>query len=195
MNGNLSRLVRHVLALSTAALFVAGCASTPSVDVQRNEEITAGAFRSFAWVDPLGTDREGYESFVTVRLKRDVQAALEARGMTYDEANPDARVNFYANVEARQEVRRVPVGPLDARYVPGAYGYYGFRAGLYDPFPVYDTEVREYNEGTLTIDVVEASTNRLAWSGTLHGRVTKKALEDPETTTRIAVERVLSEFP
>ncbi len=102
MDGNLFRLVRRALALSTVALWVAGCASTPSVDVQRNEEITAAAFRTFAWVDPLGTDREGYESFVTGRLKRDVQTALEARGMTYDEANPDARINFYANVESRQ---------------------------------------------------------------------------------------------
>ena len=195
MNGSLSHLVCRALALSVLAALVAGCASTPSVDIQRNEEISASAFSTFAWVDPLGTDREGYESFVTGRLKRDVRAALEAKGMTYDESAPDARVNFYANVESRQEVRRVPVGPLDARYVPGAFGYYGFRAGLYDPFPVYDTEVREYSEGTLTIDIVDAPSNRLAWSGTVHGRLTRKALEDPETSSRNAVELVLAEYP
>lgn len=185
---------RLVVAMLGALFLLAGCATPgPEVTSDRNPEIDASALRTWAWVEPLGTDRAGYETVVTSRLKKAVRAELEARGLRYTEDDPDALVNFYVNLEEAQEVRVV----RDMR--PGLrfdyYGYYGYRAGLYDPWYEETLTTHSYTRGTLTIDIVDAERDQVAWTARAQGRVTREALDDPASAVRETVADMFRQFP
>ena len=55
-------------------------------------------------------------------------------------------------------------------------------------------DVRTITEGSLTIDVVDHGQSALVWSGTAEGRLTKKALNDPQPAIDQAVVRHLREI-
>jgi hypothetical protein len=190
------RLVRGAV-LCVLMPLLAACVTGPTVRIDRAPGADLSGARSYGWVSELGTDRADYESLVTMRLKRAVGNALEARGLRYDEDAPDVRVNFYVNLEERQEVRRLPASsPMPVGGYDVGFGlYHGYRMGLYDPWPDYDIEVQEYQQGTLTIDVVDARTRRLAWEGVAEGRVTRKALDEPDEVLDRAVARMFEKFP
>ena len=176
---------------------LAACVSGPSLRIDRAPGADLSDAESYGWVAELGTDRAEYETIVTTRLKRAIGAALEARGLRYEEEDPDLRINFYVNLVERQEVRRMPragMGP-DIGFAGGFGTYHGYRMGLYDPWPDYDLEVQEYQEGTLTIDVVDAASQRLAWEGVAEGRVTRKVVEAPDDALDSAVGKLFEQFP
>jgi len=54
-------------------------------------------------------------------------------------------------------------------------GYYGYRRGFYDPWAGYgygtQTQVSQYTEGTVNIDMVDARAKRMVWEGVAVGRL------------------------
>lgn len=188
------RLDIRLGSLCAALCLLVGCAALgPEISSDRNPVIDVSQLKTWAWVDPLGTDRAGYEAIVTTRLKNVVQDELEARGMRYSEEAPQARVNFYVNLEEAQEVRVI------SRMRPGLhfdyYGYYGYRVGLYDLWMEDTLTTRSYTRGTLTIDVVDVASSKVAWTAKAQGRVTRAALDDPDTAVRDVVTAMFEQFP
>ncbi|HSG91358.1 MAG TPA: DUF4136 domain-containing protein [Pseudomonadales bacterium] len=183
---------RRVMSAAAALLLLAlaGCASGPSIRSDVNPDSDLASYRTYGWVETLGTDKAGYESLVTGRLKAAVGNELEARGYRYDENQPDMLVNFYVNLEEKQQVVTTPAAGMSY-----GRGYYGFRTGYYSTWPTYETRVSEYTEGTLTVDLVDARLKVLAWNGTLQDRVTKKVMEDPQGALRAAVAALFDAYP
>lgn len=185
---------RSMGSLLAALLMLAGCASIDAdISSDRNPELDASRLQTWAWVDPLGTDRAGYEAIVTTRLKGAVQAELEARGMRYSEDSPQALVNFYVNLEEEQEVQIISGVRPGARY--DRRSYYGYRVGLYDPWIDQQLTTRSYTLGTLTIDVVDAEANQVAWTAKAQGRVTRAAIEDPASAVQDVVTAMFTRYP
>ena len=61
---------------------------------------------------------------------------------------------------------------------------------------VQDTYVREYDEGTLIIDIVDAGSNELVWRGAAQGEVNLAASpQEREQRAQDAVQRILEDFP
>ena len=174
-----------------AALLLAACATPgPQVRTDVNPSVDFSQYRTYAYVDPLGTDRAGYRTLLTQRLKRAVDRSMQERGFTYAPENPDLLVNFYVNVEEKQRVTSAPTTAIGI-----GYGYYGYRYGLYSAWPAYETRTYEYTEGTLTIDLVDAEKLELAWNGVIEGRLTEEALANPEQTVNAAVAAIFERFP
>ena len=75
--------------------------------VLRNSSADPGAslagYRTFNYVNPLGTDREGYESLVSASLKEVTTAELARRGYQLSE-QPDFLVNFSGKLSDRLRV-------------------------------------------------------------------------------------------
>ena len=67
---------------------------------------------------------------------------------------------------------------------------YGGWAG-YPP----EIESRNYRQGTLSIDVVDAARKALVWQGIAEARVTTKMRENPGQTLDTIVTEVLETFP
>ena len=171
-------------------LLVAGCASGPSIRVDKDPAADMSAYKTFGFFDQLATDRANYSTIVTSRLKQATRTQLEAKGLTYSEQDPDLRVNFFLKVSEKQEVRSTPSATVGV-------GYYGYRGGMYGAwggYP-YDVETVNYKAGTLNIDLVDAKKNSLVWQGLAEGRVSDEAYKNPGPAIDAVVAQIFSNFP
>ena len=150
-----SRIVTAAAMLvAVASVSLSGCAPTAQVRSAPGADIAG--YDTFGFVKQFGTDRAGYSSFLSTSLKSAARTALEAKGYTYSDTNPQMLVNFSGKSEQKTEVNpAVGMGP----------GLYGFRRGLYGGWAGYDA-VDQYDEGTVIMDLVDASKNELIWEGT-----------------------------
>ncbi|MDO3384731.1 DUF4136 domain-containing protein [Gilvimarinus sp. SDUM040013] len=177
-------------ALLSALVLATGCATGPDIRSDFDKNADFRSYKTFGFVDPLGTDKHGYSSLVTSHFKSAARNEMEALGYTYNENDPELLVNFFMNTENRTEIRSSP-------RMTASYGYYGYRSGLYMGFPVYesDTETRHYKMGTLNIDVVDASEERLIWEGIAEGKLSKEALDNPRPAIHSAVKQIFQQYP
>jgi hypothetical protein len=183
---------RAVAASVLIAMLCASCATQRTADIRVNMAPGAdlSAYSTFGFPNQTGTDRGGYSTLVTDYFKAAVKDQMELRGYRYVEQNPNLLVNFYANVHERTEVRSIPTA------VP-AFGYYGYRYGLYDAWPLYgqDVESVTYPIGTANIDVVDAQKRQLIWEGIAAGRLSDKDMENPREAISSAVAQMFTRFP
>ncbi len=179
------------LALAVAPLLaLAACASGPDVRALSDPSANFRQYQTFGFSEPLGTDRAGYQSIVSQQLKAATRRELEARGMRYDAAAPQLLVNFSASLDEKMRVTTTPEPMM-------APGYYGYRRGFYQPWPMYSerTDVTQYQQGTLTIDVVDSARKQLVWEGTVTKALTSKDTKDVGAAIDGAVKAAFAKFP
>jgi hypothetical protein len=184
---------RFLLALcATALAALAGCATTRPPDIRVNSAPDANftSYSTFGFPDQTGTDRGGYSTLVTSYFKAAVRDQMEQRGYHYVDENPDLLVNFYAKVHERTEVRPDPS-------FSAAYGYYGYRYGLYSAWPFYDDSVRTvtYPVGTANIDVVDARKKQMIWEGVAQGVVSDEDMDHPKESISRVVTQLFARYP
>jgi hypothetical protein len=177
------RSLPAVIVLCLIALAPA-CATGPEIRVDMDPKVDLRAFKTFAFFDTLSTDRGGYATLVSQRLKQATRPQLEQRGFAYNETDPDLRVNFFVRVVDKQEIRSTP-------------GYYGYRAGYYGAWAgyPYNVETIQYREGTLSIDLVDARRKQLVWQGIAEGQVSDETRKNPGPAIDQVVAQIFSNFP
>lgn len=148
-----------------------------------------GRYQSFDLMPGAGRSPTGgdYSTLVAQRIEAAIVREMEARG--YRRSNePDLLVNFRVTVQNVQRVSTVPTaGPPAYRYRYGAYRGW--------PTYSYETWVREYEEGTLLIDLVDAQRQQLVWEAAGTGRVTRQKLDNMEATINDAVAALFQQYP
>lgn len=161
-----------MLASGSMVTILAACASSPAVKSDYDHQADFSRYRTFGYMSPLGTDKAGYSTLLTERLKDATRGQMEMRGYVYDAANPDLLVNFNGKLQQKTQVTEAPPPPMGP--------YYGYRSGFYGGWPGYgwgDT-VYQYTEGTLNIDLVDARRKQMVWEGVAVGEV-----QNPDTAT------------
>jgi len=179
-------------ALLASMLALGGCASGPVVraDYDRTADFTS--YRTFGFASPLGTDRAGYQSVVSLHLKAATQREMEARGMRLDAAAPQLLVNFNAALTDKLHVSSMPTMGVGM-----GRGYYGYRTGMYAAWPLYfdQTIVTQYKEGTLNIDVIDAARKQLVWESVVTESVTQDMLDNVPAAIDAAVAAAFARYP
>lgn len=187
-------LLKSVLMPAGVAAFMAlsGCASGPEVRADYDRSANFGSYKTFAFASPLGTDRNGYQSVVSQHLKAATKLELEARGMRQVADSPQLLVNFNASLSDKLQVHSTP-----AMGVGMTRGYYGYRGGMYAAWPMYadQTTVTQYKEGTLNIDVVDASRKQLVWEGVVTDSIDQKMMDNVEAAINVAVKAAFAKYP
>ena len=124
--------------------------------------------RSYAWFDErsgVQGDRADVTSLLDRRVRSAVDAELQRKGIArVDKSAAKVLVSYHLGVETKLDVNTVNTG-----YGYGRYGRYG---GISTT-----TTVREYQEGTLLIDVIDPSSKQLVWRGSGQARI--RAVEQP----------------
>ena len=179
----------HMLSIKRLApavvLALAGCSSL-RVQTDYDHNVLFDQFKTFAFAnDPhrvhsdkpvAGEESLVNNSIVRARVRDAISANLAAKGLRLVDKDPDVLVAFY--VSAR------PVTTLTRDYSWGGdYGYgfdmgygcgfgyghendpwdYGYR---FEPIsPELDLDIRNYEEGTLLIDLIAPKDKRLLWRG------------------------------
>lgn len=192
------RTLARILMSSAFALVLAACATGPDVRTDYNPAVDFKQYESFGWVSELGTDRADYSTLTTSYFKDAVRGEMEQLGYSFTEQNPDLLVNFYASMRERTETR-----PTAHPYGTFGYGYYGYRYGLYSPWPRYGFgfgpdygyDTVRYTVGTANVDVIDADERQLIWEGVAEGRLTGEDLERPNQAIANAVNDIFEQFP
>jgi len=181
----------RLLAFSLLGLFlVAGCASGPTIRSNSDDSVDFTKFRTFGFFEPLATDREGYQSLISQQLVTSADRELTARGLQRSDTNPDLLINFSANLDQRLRVTQSPGMPR------GSSSFHRHRSGFYSTWPTYQqTEIRQYTQGTLGIDVVDAARRQLVWEGFAIGRVTQRTTDNIGPVLDSAVVDIFGNFP
>jgi hypothetical protein len=166
------KTVRLSMCLGSALLIAAGCASRPEIRLDRNPAADIHSYRTFGFVDPATTDESLYTTLISGRLRKATREELERRNYIYREENPDMRVSFSLNAVDRSVRRSMSAG------LSGAHLGLG------------DLDTVSYRQGTLSIDVIDARRNELAWQGVAEGRISRKWIEEPDG----ALDRVVGDL-
>jgi hypothetical protein len=167
--------------------FITACASGPNIRSDGDPAANLSSYKTFGYFDRLSTDQSAYTTILTSRLKESTRRELEQRGYQYAQMNPQLLVNFHVNVRDRTDVQSTPT----------AGGYYGYRAGMYHGWAGYPqgVETVHYKEGTLGIDLVDASKQQLLWQGVAEGKIKKASLENPAAAIDQVVGQIFAKFP
>jgi len=174
------------VALVALLLALVACASA-RVSQDYDSATDFAVYRSYDWFPgerPASGNVHLDSPLVDQRVRNAVDRTLAARGYAKLEDEPaDFQVNFYFSVETK-----LTSSGMDYRV--GTYGRHGgVSVGGGD-------RLREVDEATLVIDILDARSGDLVWRGTRSRRL--KIGDTPEETTRIideTVEAILSQFP
>jgi uncharacterized protein DUF4136 len=187
-------LVVTFLTAAFVAAFSAAAVAKPTVKADYDHSTNFAAYKTFGFVSPPGTEVDGYPAEVTQAFRKSAQSEMEKRGYNYADANPDLLVNFSARL-----AKKTGSDTLDKQEV----AYYGYRQGervpVYKTWSTYtyDKGTKDYVEGTLNIELIDARAKQLVWEGVAIGEVKSKTLkaDDPSPQIEKAVARVFDAFP
>ncbi len=189
----MTRFLLPVVALSLLAMPAVAIAG-PKASAAADKSVDLRQYQTFAFADPLGTDRNGYQSVLSQNLKASTQRQLEARGMRLDPANPQLIVNFNARLDDKMKVSTYSAPPMGIGY---GRGYYGYRGGMYSTWSTYQdqTTVTQYKEGTLNIDIVDVERKQLVWEAVVTDTFTQKKRDKLDETIEKYIAAAFKKYP
>ena len=186
---NLPRPLRALLLAGAAALALGACATTsgPTVRIDADPSANLAAYSTYSFFTPFGADRAGYATPLSNSVKQSIRTEMDRRGFRYQETGGDLLVNAAVKSSEKTDISTMSVPDP----------YFGYRYGRYSPWVGYNQEtiVRQYTEGTLTVDLVDRARSQLVWSGAAFGRVTDKVRKDPQGAVGTAVSEIFARYP
>ena len=158
------------------------CTSFP-VETDYDPLVQFSELHRYAWLEREKTgDPRVDNDLLDGRIHRAVDAVLKAKG--YETAAlgaADFAITYHLGTELKIDVQTY-VDPYPYRWQAGPWHAY--------------TTVREYDVGSLVLDIVNASEKRLIWRGTTRAVVELQGTpEEREARARAAVEAILAKFP
>lgn len=187
-------LVRLGTLLFAAAL--AACSSSPEVSSYFDTNNDFTKYQSFGFYSEKMPQSGEYTSIAEKYFIRSVTDELESRGMKRAAPGDDGDLMIAFNVSAKEKIQTYEV-PASGAAVGVGYGYYGYRGYYGYGMPVYATEtrVKQYTEGTLTIDLVDGERKQVVWEGVAIGRMKGSLPKDADVKIRQLVADMFKDYP
>jgi len=160
-------MMRNLKLWSGSLAFVfllASCASTAHIEKDDNTDFTK--YKTFAWVEKEGKDKKNND--LTEQKVRDaVSKELEkTAGWRESKNNPDVLLSYDVLVERSVKQQSEPVysNPF-ARTFYNPYSRRFYRVYYPSRFMGYDNYDVNTREGTVTISMIDADTEKTVWQG------------------------------
>ena len=179
----------HALVTILLGLLIAGCASGPKIYTNAHPQLDVRSYKTFSFANQLGTDQGHQRSIVSSHLMTATRQQLEARGYAHRAQGGELMVDF--NIMTKEKIS----AHTSSSPSFGMGGYYGYRGGFYGTWDTYNTDITQYTEGTLRLDLVDASNDTLVWEGVAVGRLRDEVREDLEARANAIVGEMFAEFP
>ncbi|HUR65263.1 MAG TPA: DUF4136 domain-containing protein [Chitinophagaceae bacterium] len=180
---------------SVIVFLMAGCAST--VHVEKDDTVDFRDYKTFAWLDKDGEgqgDRNRHNDLTEQKIRSAVTQELQKSAGWREVSNrPDVLLSYDVLVE--KTVRETSNPVYTQPYSRLVYNPYTRRyTTIYYPsqFVGYDRDERQAREGTVTITVIDAKTDRTVWQGWTTDEVNSKNLSSKEI--QYAVRSIFKKF-
>ena len=193
----------NVASIALTSLALVACNSAPKARIDKDANTNVAHYKTFAWYVPQkeppksetpADDKEKSKSpsapvakvntLVEGRVHGSLAAALQAKGYTLDETNPDFRVHYVLNVGERPKESGMRIG-LGAG---GGSGNVGGGVGLSLPIGK-----RTENFGALTVDIIDAKRNAQVWTGSYDNKIASPDIGDADVNKLVGI--ILEKFP
>jgi hypothetical protein len=180
--------------IAVAALMIVGC-SAP-VHVEKDDSVDFSRYKTFAWVDKDGPgkkDRNKSNDLMEQKFKEAVTKALDKQGWRTDNRRPDVLISYDVLVERGSRQQSDPV--YSRSFVRTFFNPYSRRYyNVYYPsqFMGYDDYSIPVREGTVTITVTDARTDKVVWQGWTTDEVNSRNLTSREINS--AVKSIFRKF-
>jgi len=169
-------------------LLIAGCASGPRIVSNMDPSADFSRFRTFGFMQPLGTDSASGQTLTSQHLIAAVTDELQMRGLRPATDSPDLLVNFF--ISTRDVVSSTPSSSASMHWRSGRYSTWrGYSMSMGTP------TVTTQTQGTLAIDLVDADQGQLVWEGAATQRVTENRRSNLDETLSSAVKDMFVELP
>lgn len=173
--------------LAASVLILSACTNTPDWDYDKSVEFAN--YKTFAWsadADLKNNDGNAYQinDLMEKRVRNAIiEAMLKHNIKLVETKNADILVNYHASVDSKIET-----DSFNTSYT-ARWNYWGFGYQT-------QTHTREYDVGTLVIDVIDKTSNQLIWRGAKEGRLRNKQTPEQRTTSaNKTVSAILANFP
>jgi Domain of unknown function (DUF4136) len=177
--------------LFAVVLAAAGCATVQVVsDYDRSASFSN--FHTFTLMHRAHHAQAGMSNPLVIQRTADaIKTEMTRKGylLTDDGASADFTVDFTIGSQERTDVNSYP-----DPYVGPGWGF-GRRGWWGGPYWGDSLDVRQYREGTLSIDVFDAHSHRPVWHGWAKKELSQKDIEHSAEPIRNAVAAVLQKFP
>ncbi len=181
---------RHIsVILLTLMIFtLAGCATTSRVNYDKKSNFSFDGLKSYFVLQSSKTKEDGQDNFLTLDDTRAINAiktSLNQKGyqqVSKDKADFIISFQIVNDKKYRSNSFYSPWG-----FYPFGYGYHGGYGNNY---------IREYQVGSLIIDLIDPKLKQVIWRGSTSSRI-KANLTPVEKASRIqaAVTQILSVLP
>ena len=173
----------HGLLMLALAATITAC-STIDVSSDYDPKANFARYQTYGWLprkDQDATDPRLQSSLLHSRIREAVTTELTNKGLRHEPmANPDLLVAYHVALEGKLDVSTVPNYP----YWPSIWG------------ATTTTSVRQYEEGSLILDLVDVSNHHLVWRGSAKAEVKPDASpEQKEKRIKEAVHEILKNYP
>ena len=173
--------IRSLLVFAAFGSLLSGCAATAFIE--KDEAANFNQYKTFAWLDE-NDDSTGIKknSLQETNLKQAVNAELSKANWKEEKTKPDIILKHDVLVE--KTVRESSHNPVYSQgFTRRFYNPYSRRFSyIYYPsqFMGYNARQYESREGTLTITMIDAKTDKVVWQGWTTDEVSNKNLTGDE---------------
>ena len=149
-------------AFAMAGALLAGCANV--AHVEKDDTVNFSNYRTYAWT--MKTASGSKNDLMDRKIHAAIDAELAKQGWHEVRNNPDVLVSYDVLVERNEKEESNPV--YTQPFARPFFNPYSRRWGtIYYPsqFWGYDNTTRSVREGTLTVTMTDAKTDKTVWQG------------------------------
>jgi len=149
------------------AMYATGCASTAHVEKDKAADLSR--YKTYSWLEQTESKNaktNHRNDILDKNIRNAVDEQLQKKGYVQSSNNPDLLISSDLLIEKNQKEKR------DAVYSdPYTRSYYNPRTGRYNSyyFPSqlmgYDSYSTTVKEGTVTVTLIDARTDKAVWQG------------------------------
>ena len=175
---------KYLLGLSVAVISAFGFTScSVTTHVETATGVNFNNYKTFGWAKLNGEKTEDVadNDIVDNNIKNAISLQLENKGWTETSQNPDVILDY--NVMVEKKVNQVSEPVYTYPYTHYYYNRWRRRGGyMYYPNDLmgYHTYNIPFKQGTLTVNMVDAKTNKLIWQGSAKADVSSKTVTTQE---------------
>ena len=176
------------LSIVACVFILTSCASTniAKVDFDRNSKVETLHYKTFAWLNEtkIMSAPASINPITKVKIDDAIEVAFNNQGyqLISDPEKADFAISYTVGNRDKIKVNSYPVS-----YHRGYNRWGGSMMGT-------QTSVRQYNEGSLAIDVFDVKTHQPAWRGYAIKRITSRDKENRDQIITGTVTRIVAQF-